>query len=183
MNVTQYNKQKKLPIDEKGVSCLVKAWLDFLEITTDEVAIHFLPVEEICRLHEEFFNDPSPTDCMTFPMDPPLPKRDLSEEKKSGSSSPKKTKVHFLGEMVISPAAAMEFRPEAPYEELSLYIAHSLLHLIGYKDGREEEQLVMREMERKLLSYAEKAGLILSPPSPKRASPQKRVALNSPLAS
>ena len=35
----------------------------------DEVNIYFVDTQAISQLHKDFFNDPSPTDCIYFPID------------------------------------------------------------------------------------------------------------------
>jgi probable rRNA maturation factor len=110
-----------------------------LKISTDEIIIHFVMEQKIRLLHKEFFNDPSTTDCITFPIDSP--------QDKVGS-------FHLLGEAFICPKAAVEYakrHPIEPLEELFRYIIHCLLHLIGYDDIEPVERARMKRKERACL--------------------------------
>jgi probable rRNA maturation factor len=114
------NDQDALAIAEEAVRSLVQCVLEYEGQTCDEVAIHFVSTQKICELHDEFFNDPSSTDCISFPLD---------DEEESD--------YRILGEVFVCPATAVEYAQHHstdPYEETSLYIVHGLLHLMGYDD-------------------------------------------------
>lgn len=113
---------------------VVSFLLDQLKIATDEITFHFVTEKKISQLHGEFFNDPSKTDCITFPIDPPVKT---------------KTGYHVLGEAFICPKVAIEYARKhsiSPQEELLRYLIHTLLHLIGYTD---EEPTARKKMKRK----------------------------------
>jgi probable rRNA maturation factor len=127
---------------KKAVSFLLKE----LKISTDEIIIHFVSLQKICRIHEEYFNDPLPTDCITFPMD---------------SHRDQTSSFHILGEAFICPKAALEYSKRHridPLEELYRYIVHCLLHLIGYDDIQAEERARMKRKERACLKKLLHAG-------------------------
>ncbi len=94
----------------------------------------------MCRLHKQFFNDPAPTDCMTFPID-----------------------CCYLGDIFISPQAALRYAPNQPYQETLLYLIHGLLHLLGYDDLKPTARRTMRKMEKKCMDHLNKLGLNLKP--------------------
>lgn len=147
MQVSIQNTQIDLPISASSVAPIVSFVLEGENRRTDEVSVHFVPEEEICRLHEEFFNDPSPTDCITLPID--------TEESED---------YNFLGEVFVCPKAALDFtQTSMPYEEVSLYLVHTLLHLLGYKDEEESDQKVMREKEAHYLGQLKEQNLLLRP--------------------
>lgn len=134
MKVNVSNRQKSLSIDTKSVQTVTKTALELANKHYDEVSIHFIEEEEICKLHEEFFDDPSPTDCISFPMD---------DESDFG--------YLMLGDIFISPSAAIEYANKQKvdlYEELTLYLIHGLLHLLGYDDQSPAEQEEMRTLEK-----------------------------------
>ena len=106
-------------------------------------------MEEITALHGTFFQDPTPTDCITFPID-------VGDTPLLG---PK-----ILGEVFVCPKIALEYSPDNPYLELTLYIAHTLLHLKGYNDQEEEDSLEMRSKEQEILEILQKKNLVLSNP-------------------
>lgn len=123
-----------------------------MKVRTDEVSIYFVTTEEICRLHQEFFGDPSPTDCISFPYD----------QKREGG-------YHLLGEIFVCPKAALEYVlklgeeiNEDCYRETSLYVVHGLLHLMGYDDIRGEDKMKMEAQENRLMKELIEKNLLLS---------------------
>ena len=40
-----------------------------------------------------------------------------------------------------------------PYDEVSMYIIHGLLHLLGYDDLSPDEEKIMREEEKRCMKY------------------------------
>lgn len=141
MNVQIENSQSVLSLSENGVKRLVNTFLKSKDIECDEVVIHFVGKEEISLLHAKYFNDPSPTDCISFPIDSP---KDPHE------------KCSVLGEVFVCPEVAIEYAKQEnsdPYIEVSLYIVHGLLHLLGFDDIEMEEKKVMRGEENSAMDY------------------------------
>lgn len=137
MKVLVSNQQKNLSLNKVSVRSVVKEVLKTEEFSTDEVAVYFVTTQEICRLHQQFFNDPSPTDCISFPLDD-------AEDQDSG--------YHLLGEVFVCPQTAIEYTQAHSgdiYSETTLYLVHGLLHLIGYDDIEEKERKKMRAAEAK----------------------------------
>lgn len=140
MNIIIQNCQSDVGIEELSLKTLITELLSLEKISTDEISIRLVTQEESARLHEEYFSDPSSTDCMTFPIDPPY------------ASEP----FHCLGEIVICPYIAV--REHSSHhttleEELSLYIIHSFLHLIGFTDQCIEKREEMRIREEIYLNH------------------------------
>lgn len=136
--IAVYNRQKALHIQTASVRRLVHFVINQKKISCSQIAVHFVGLRQSTLLHGEFFDDPTPTDCMTFPID-----------------------QEFLGECVICPSIALERNPKNPHLETSHYLIHSLLHLIGYDDIDKKKQAVMRREERRLLNAARKMGCLL----------------------
>lgn len=128
---------------------MVDALVDFLHIITPEIIFHFVTQETISKLHSEYFNDPSPTDCITFPLD----------------SNGRLSENDILGEIFICPQVAIEYAKEHgedPYREATLYLAHGLLHLLGYEDTEEGPREQMRQQEIQCLEQLTKKNVFLS---------------------
>ncbi len=137
-HITVYNEQSALPIKTASVRRLVRFIVDQKQITCRTISVYFVGIRKITEIHSDFFDDPTPTDCMTFPID-----------------------KEFLGECVICPKVALERSPKKPYEEASHYLIHCLLHLIGYDDIDKKKQAKMRKEELRLLALARKSGCLL----------------------
>ncbi len=137
--IVVYNAQRDFPIDKKLIQGAVSFLLAKLEIATDEIIIHFTTDKKISQIHADFFNDPTSTDCITFPIDPP--------EKKTGVH-------HVLGECFVCPQVAVEYANKhkiPPLQEVLRYVVHCLLHLIGYDDLTPKERAQMKRKERQCL--------------------------------
>lgn len=128
-----YNFQKALPIQKRFISKVVKELLSFLKVDCKEISIYFTTIEKISELHGQFFNDPTPTDCISFPID-----------------------QEHLGEVFICPAVAIEYGKKHnidPLQETLLYLIHGILHLIGYDDLDPYPKRIMRRMEKKCMNH------------------------------
>jgi len=137
-----FDRQKSLKIDQSQVRAVVKNVLEVEDKSCDEVSVHFIDNETMCALHEKYFNDPSPTDCISFPIDAP------------------ETEGCILGDLFVCTDAAVEYDGES-YGETTLYLVHSLLHLLGYDDIEPEDIRVMREAEsRHMKALAEKNAIL-----------------------
>lgn len=128
------NDQKDLSIDTDSAKEILRYLLIQLKVRCDEISLHFVDKKTICELHDTFFQDPSPTDCITFPID----------EQEDGSF------YRVLGEVFVCPLVGIEYAQENdldPYEEVCLYMIHGLLHLLGFDDIEEKDRLNMRKKE------------------------------------
>ena len=131
MKILVFNKQKDLKLSAKSVKRLVHATLLHEKAPFEEISLYFVTEKSICQLHEEFFQDPTPTDCITFP----------------GVGS---------GEIFVCPKTALlyaEKRGLDPYRETALYIVHGLLHLMGYDDLEEKMRRTMRKKEKSCMRH------------------------------
>lgn len=143
MIIHVFNHQKDLSISTRCVKALVRSVIAFEKQKCDEVSIYFVDTVEICDLHDRFFNDPSTTDCISFPMD-----EDPFEAVDGG--------YRILGEVFVCPKTALDYAAihnTDPYEETTLYVIHGLLHLMGYNDIEEDEITLMRQAEIRHLSH------------------------------
>lgn len=139
MIITVHNKQKDLLLSPSQAKKILLLLLKELHISTDEIIVHFVTEAKIAEIHGDFFSDPTPTDCMSFPIDPP--------------STPASEENHrILGEIFVCPKVAMEYAGKKklnPYTETALYMIHGFLHLLGYDDLEPIARKKMRFMEKK----------------------------------
>lgn len=94
-------------------------------VRIDGAAVFLVDDARIGTVHGEFFDDPSPTDVITFPMD-------------------------NYGEILVSVETAQRQAAEVgvPWErEMALYVVHGLLHLCGYEDQSTEGRERMAELQ------------------------------------
>ena len=118
----------------------------FLGLSCDEITLYFVDEKKIGEIHDQFFQDPSPTDCISFPIDD-----------------------SHLGEIFVCPAVAVAYaakRSADPFEETLLYIVHGILHLIGYDDLDPKGKREMRKMEKRCMRHLKSRGISLGSISP-----------------
>lgn len=133
MEVIVSNKQKDLRISARRTKALVKAILHAEKIDCREICVYFVSEKRITKLHAEFFDDPTPTDCITFPLD-----------------------SETLGEIFVCPKAAIEYCKKKggdPLTETALYIVHGILHLLGFDDLEPKKRRDMRKKEKKCMAH------------------------------
>ena len=96
------------------------------------------------KLNASFARTDAATDVLAFPL----------EEGRGGQSGAPWGEEDAVGEIVVSgesarrEAAAREVEPEA---ELALYVAHGVLHLLGYDDQTDADRKRMYRKESQLL--------------------------------
>ena len=148
MNVDVINKQTSLNISTENVQLIVKEVLYLENKTCDEIAVYFVDTAEISALHEKFFDDPSPTDCISFPID-----------------SQEKTDYCILGDVFVCPQTAIEYASQHntdSHSETTLYIVHGILHLLGYDDITEKDYVIMKKKESKHMDNLKQKGVVLN---------------------
>ncbi len=140
--------QKDLKISCDSAEKLTLFLIQKFKLSTNEISIHFVSSKQICKIHADFFDDPTSTDCISFPIDAP------------GAKVP----FHVLGEVFVCPKVAIGYAQEHgidPYEETSRYIVHGLLHLLGYEDEEESLAKKMKAQENKCVTLLKKHNLLL----------------------
>jgi len=104
------------------------------------VEIVFLGEKEHTALHEEFFQDSTPTDVMAFPF--------VEEEVFGREECP------LFGEILVNvemAATEAKLRKSDVAQELALYVVHGALHLLGFDDLNEADCKKMRRAEQDAL--------------------------------
>ncbi len=148
MIVNVFDQQSILKISPFQVQNAVQEIIRKEGQVCDEVSVYFVDVSTISKLHEQFFNDPSSTDCISFPLD--------NEEDI--------TPYRILGEAFICPETALEYALKNkidPFKETTLYIVHCLLHLMGYDDVADDDRNEMRRAEKRHMQNLKKMNLQL----------------------
>lgn len=139
------NRQKEVNIDSflPLAPFCVASVLSLEQQKADHVAITFLSDRTMRRMHVKYYNDPSSTDCMSFPID--QDPTDLVGQR-------------LLGDMFICPRVAKQaaLREQTSINhELALYTIHAALHLLGYDDITKSDRHIMRQKEQAALQLLE----------------------------
>ncbi len=136
------NRQRDLSISTASVRAFTRTLLDFQKISK-RVSICLVTETKIKALHSQFFNNPTPTDCITFPL-----------------------QGEILGEIIICPKTALLYAKEHgldPYEETGLYLVHGILHLLGEDDLEPAAKRRMRQKEKKCMAHLKAKRVFLKP--------------------
>ncbi|MGH7491558.1 MAG: rRNA maturation RNase YbeY [bacterium] len=101
-----------------------------------EVEVNFVDEVTICRLHQEFFDDASPTDIITF---------DLG----LAPDATRRAALCICVEAALGHAARYRISPEVEIQRL---VIHGVLHLLGYDDQSPAQRRRMRRRERQVMA-------------------------------
>lgn len=128
----------------KHLEALAHRFLDVLRLRDAELSLSLVGDRAIHRLNREWRQVDRPTDVLSFPS--------------GGAPGPGPT---LLGDVVISMDTARRAARANGLrlgDELALYLAHGLLHLLGHDHHQPDEARVMARLERRLLG---RAGMLL----------------------
>ena len=133
MKITLWNLQKRVPVRAQKIKKLIQRVLKTEKVKeTGWINICFVDNAQIKKLNARFLKHSSPTDVLAF---------DLADKKAKGI---------IWAEIMISAQAAYQqarsFNTTAEYE-LSLYVVHGILHILGYDDRSPKDKKLMRKKE------------------------------------
>jgi probable rRNA maturation factor len=134
----------------QAVQDVVEAVLLFEEKAADSVTVYFVSDAKMRKYHKVFFKDASPTDCISLPLD---------------SDYSLHLPFRHLGDILICPNTAHNYVKNDNslfWRELTLYLVHSLLHLLGFDDTTKLLKEQMRKEERRAMRQLVKKGLLLT---------------------
>ena len=153
MNVVLANRQRTRKINRRLLKQITVALLADLKVEAAELGLHLVATTEIIRLNEQFLRHASPTDVIAFDhsgsrrrtLDPgpktPGPRRQLHGEI-----------FICVDEAVLQ---ARKFRASWQ-SEITRYLVHGVLHLLGHDDLRTELRRKMKREENRLVRRLEK---------------------------
>ncbi len=141
------NSQSAIQVADAVIIQTVCDVLKAQQVQNAEIVVALVGDETIHKVNRDYLNHDFPTDVISFLYDHSRTTSEASVLRGAG--------LILDGEIVISTQTAVREAAEygwQPLDELRLYIAHGLLHLCGYDDLTEDEQLIMREQERSILN-------------------------------
>ena len=138
MKITIKNFQKKVPIYPKRIkNTILKVFSGEGVKKSGEITVCFIDDKKIKGLNRKFLHRYIATDVLAF---------DLSGE---GNK-----KVMFADIAISTEAAIRNAKvfKVTPLYELSLYVIHGVLHLLGYRDRSVKQKIIMRKKEKKYVN-------------------------------
>jgi len=152
------NRQRTTAVCSKTLKRFCLVAIDALGMTDSDISLAIVNDKAIAELHETWLGISGPTDVLSFDLS--------SHEHTKLSQHGKRHGIH--GEIIASAeTASREARVYgwSPENELTYYLIHGLLHLVGYDDQTPSERISMRRKERAIMKAI---GL----PSPPRRRPK-----------
>jgi probable rRNA maturation factor len=146
MLIKIFDQQTDLKISRSSVKAVVKQVLTMECTKCDEVSVYFVNTKTISSLHKQFFGDSSTTDTISFPLD-------LDKDEN----------YRILGEVFVCPKTGVDYASEYQsdaYFEITLYLVHGLLHLLGYDDLGKKE-IEMRHAEHRHMNNLHSQQILL----------------------
>ncbi len=139
------NNESGVEVDLDGILALAGYVLARMRIHPQaELSLVLVDEPAMSALHEQWMDEPGPTDVLSFPMDELRPGRE-GEEPEPG----------LLGDVVLCPQVAAQQAATAGHPvaaELDLLTTHGILHLLGYDHAEPEEEHEMFDLQRDLLA-------------------------------
>ncbi|MFZ5850268.1 MAG: rRNA maturation RNase YbeY [Actinomycetota bacterium] len=142
----EVNNESGFAVDEGRLAALGRHVLDALRVhPLAELSVVLVDEGTMAHLHEQWMDEPGPTDVLAFPMD----------ELRPGGEDDEETEPGLLGDVVLCPQVARAQAREAGHsvqDELDLLCTHGILHLLGYDHGDPEEHAQMFGLQAELLA-------------------------------
>ena len=134
-----------VPCDEAALARLAGHLFGQLRLHEDcELGITLVDLDRMTTLHEDWMNEPGPTDVLSFPID------ELRPAPADADPVP-----GILGDIVLCPAFLAPQAAEAGRsldEELQFLTTHGTLHLVGHDHQSPEEYEAMFALQDDLLA-------------------------------
>ncbi|MGN6088840.1 MAG: rRNA maturation RNase YbeY [Actinomycetes bacterium] len=138
------NNESGVDADLDSIARLARFVLDEVRISPlAELSVLLVDEAQMTVLHEQWMDEPGPTDVLSFPMDELRPG-------KEGEDLPE----GLLGDIVLCPTVAERQAVTAGHatlDELHLLTTHGILHLLGYDHAEPDEEREMFGLQRELL--------------------------------
>jgi probable rRNA maturation factor len=142
VHVTLLNRQRARKLDVRGLRKITLALLGELKVVQAELGVTFVADEEMTLVNETFLQHEGSTDVITFDHTP------------EQDSRRKVVRDALHGELFIcvDEANRQAKRFRATWQsELTRYIVHGVLHLLGHDDHRAADRLMMKREENRLV--------------------------------
>lgn len=131
------NQQTKHRLQVRKLKEIVRTILQNEDVASAEISIAIVDDPTMHALNRQYLNHDYPTDVLSFVLH--------SDEER------------LEGEIIVSADTAASACAEygwSAFEELSLYVIHGTLHLVGYDDHRPRDRKEMRAKETEYLAAA-----------------------------
>lgn len=162
ITITITNRQRTLPVDRRRMRQAVRRIVGDAGITEARINVAIVDDATIAKLHQEFLNDPTPTDVLSFVLE--------------------RSPQALEGEVVVSADTAQTCAPRYGHpaeDELLLYAIHGTLHLVGYDDATPGKRAVMQKKEQEYSKKGKTANTTTEARRTRRQKKDKKPQMNT----
>ncbi len=144
MNVVLANRQRTRKINRPLLKQIAVALLADLKVETAELGIHLVAAPEITRLNETYLRHQGPTDVIAFDYSEPGPGTPTP-----GPRTPDpRRQIHGEIFICVDEALLQARKFRASWQsEITRYLVHGILHLLGHDDSRPAGRRKMKREE------------------------------------
>ncbi|HBR14720.1 MAG TPA: rRNA maturation RNase YbeY [Candidatus Omnitrophica bacterium] len=148
MDLVIRNLQNKIPLNLLQIKKIARAILRRESVRKNaSLSVVFVTNQKIRALNKKFLNVNYATDVLAFDL------RDLGAGQRPRNLKGEK---EINGEVIVSTDAVIQNAKQYKTtlgRELALYLAHGILHLLGFDDHGKEDILRMRRKEEEMLEF------------------------------
>ncbi len=147
---------KNIPIEKEKEKLIEKVMqkcfeVECIEPTSFYICVTLTNQEEIRQINKQYRNIDKPTDVLSFPMFEKQELEGILQKKQPITQD-------ILGDIIICTSIVEQQAKEYEHSferELSYMLVHGFYHLMGYDHMVEQEKIVMRQKEEKVLEELE----------------------------
>lgn len=151
------NEQDSLDVELDYIEEVVNYVLSVEKVTSAEISVALISDSHIHELNRTYLNHDYETDVLSFLLEESggdaiddTSAESLTADKRRGEGK------RIVGEVIVSTETAIRSAESYNWrsiDELTLYLVHGVLHLLGYDDLSENELEIMRFRENELLLH------------------------------
>jgi probable rRNA maturation factor len=155
MNVVLANRQRTRKINRRLLKQITVALFADLKVEAAEFGLHLIAAPEMIRLNEKFLQHAGPTDVITFNYANSAGQashHSHSNRKEFGDRQDACPTVHGEIFICVDEAVLQARKFRASWQsEITRYLVHGVLHLLGHDDSRPAERRKMKRAENRRL--------------------------------
>ncbi len=149
------NEQDLLDVGGAYIEDVVGHILTVEEVASAEISIALIDDSHIHELNRTYLNHDYETDVLSFLLEEPGGVSSQNGETCPPAGERRGKGKQIVGEVIVSTETAIRSAENykwRPIDELTLYLVHGVLHLLGYDDLSDDELEIMRVRENEMLS-------------------------------
>lgn len=145
VHVTLLNRQRVRKLDVRKLRKMTLTLLSELQVVEAELGVTFVADEEMTLVNETFLQHEGSTDVITFD-------HTLEQDSRRKSEETKHNVLHGELFICVDEAIRQAKRFRTTWRsELTRYIVHGVLHLLGHDDHRAADRFKMKREENRLV--------------------------------